>query len=75
MKANGYYTIAVGTSRVFIFHLQQLIKQQSVHGATRKNLLKIKGFSEIKVEKIKDAIIKCLVCHYPCFGLAKSDQL
>ncbi|PLN74491.1 Rad51-domain-containing protein [Aspergillus taichungensis] len=32
----------------------------SVHGATRKNLLKIKGFSEIKVEKIKDAITKCL---------------
>lgn len=34
---------------------------QSVHGATRKNLLKIKGFSEVKVEKIKEAIQKCLV--------------
>ncbi|GKZ88896.1 meiotic recombination protein dmc1 [Aspergillus niger] len=32
----------------------------SVHGATRKNLLKIKGFSEVKVEKIKDAIQKSL---------------
>ncbi|RMJ23812.1 meiotic recombination protein Dmc1, partial [Aspergillus sp. HF37] len=32
----------------------------SVHGATRKNLLKIKGFSEVKVEKIKEAIQKCL---------------
>ncbi|GES57789.1 meiotic recombination protein dmc1 [Aspergillus terreus] len=33
----------------------------SVHGATRKTLLKIKGFSEVKVEKIKEAIQKCLV--------------
>jgi hypothetical protein len=33
-----------------------------VHGATRRALLKIKGFSEIKVEKIKEAIQKCLVC-------------
>lgn len=34
---------------------------QSVHGATRKTLLKIKGFSEIKVEKVKEAVQKCLV--------------
>lgn len=34
---------------------------QSVHGATRKTLLKIKGFSEVKVEKIKEAIQKCQV--------------
>lgn len=32
---------------------------QSVHSATRKILLKIKGFSEVKVEKIKEAIQKC----------------
>ncbi|KAL2864900.1 recombinase DMC1 [Aspergillus lucknowensis] len=32
----------------------------SIHGATRKTLLKIKGFSEIKVEKIKEAVNKCL---------------
>ncbi|KAJ5180819.1 Meiotic recombination protein dmc1 [Penicillium capsulatum] len=32
----------------------------SVHGATRKTLLKVKGFSEVKVEKIKEAIQKCL---------------
>ncbi|EEH10869.1 meiotic recombination protein dmc1 [Histoplasma capsulatum G186AR] len=31
----------------------------SVHGATRKTLLKIRGFSEVKVEKIKEAIQKC----------------
>lgn len=31
----------------------------SVHSATRKILLKIKGFSEVKVEKIKEAIQKC----------------
>jgi meiotic recombination protein DMC1 len=33
----------------------------SVHAATRRNLLKIKGFSEIKVDKVKDAITKCQV--------------
>ncbi|KAH6642860.1 Rad51-domain-containing protein [Boeremia exigua] len=31
----------------------------SVHAATRRNLLKIKGFSEIKVDKVKDALAKC----------------
>ncbi|MCJ1309469.1 Meiotic recombination protein dmc1 [Agyrium rufum] len=31
----------------------------SVHAATRRTLLKIKGFSEVKVEKIKEAIAKC----------------
>lgn len=31
----------------------------AVHAATRRTLLKIKGFSEIKVEKIKEAIAKC----------------
>ena len=34
---------------------------QLVHGATSKQLLKIRGFSEIKVDKIKDAVKKCLV--------------
>jgi meiotic recombination protein DMC1 len=32
-----------------------------VHGATRRTLLKIKGFSEVKVDKIKEAIQKCQV--------------
>ncbi|KAF2112125.1 meiotic recombination protein-like protein dmc1 [Lophiotrema nucula] len=31
----------------------------SVHAATRRTLLKIKGFSEIKVDKVKDALAKC----------------
>lgn len=30
-----------------------------MHAATRRNLLKIKGFSEIKVDKVKDAVAKC----------------
>ncbi|KAI9777533.1 MAG: Meiotic recombination protein dmc1 [Geoglossum umbratile] len=34
---------------------------QSVHSATRRTLLKIKGFSEVKVDKIKEAIQKCQV--------------
>lgn len=41
----------------------------SVHSATRRNLLKIKGFSEIKVDKVKDAIAKCQVHHYVHFTL------
>ena len=32
-----------------------------MHAATRKTLLKVKGFSEVKVEKIKEAIAKCQV--------------
>lgn len=34
---------------------------KSVHAATRKTLLKVKGFSEVKVEKIKEAISKLQV--------------
>ncbi|KAI5283087.1 Meiotic recombination protein dmc1 [Ascosphaera aggregata] len=44
----------------------------SVHGATRKTLLKIKGFSEVKVEKVKEAIQKLLVSDAPP-ALRQSD--
>lgn len=37
------------------------VDSKSVHAATRRTLLKIKGFSEIKVEKVKEAIAKCQV--------------
>lgn len=36
-----------------------------MHAATRKTLLKVKGFSEVKVEKIKEAIAKCQVSDQP----------
>ena len=36
-------------------------RRQLVHGATSKQLLKIRGFSEVKGDKIKDAVKKCLV--------------
>ena len=39
---------------------------ESVHAATRKTLLKVKGFSEVKVEKIKEAISKLQVRPQPC---------
>ena len=39
----------------------------SVHAATRRSLAKIKGFSEIKVDKVKDALTKCQVRFYPWF--------
>ncbi|KAF2720467.1 hypothetical protein K431DRAFT_285771 [Polychaeton citri CBS 116435] len=32
----------------------------SVHSSTTKTLLKIRGFSEVKVEKVKEAVRKCL---------------
>ena len=50
-----------------IRHLAHTSK--SVHAATRKTLLKVKGFSEVKVEKIKEAIAKLQVSRYtriPC---------
>ncbi|KAL8828078.1 MAG: hypothetical protein Q9191_002795 [Dirinaria sp. TL-2023a] len=34
------------------------VQVSAVHAATRKTLLKVKGFSEVKVEKIKEAIQK-----------------
>jgi len=37
-----------------------------VHAATRKTLLKVKGFSEVKVEKIKEAIQKLQVRFFTC---------
>ncbi|KAI9856724.1 MAG: Meiotic recombination protein dmc1 [Vezdaea acicularis] len=44
----------------------------SVHSATRKTLLRIKGFSEVKVEKIKEAIGKC---QPTAFGFITAAQL
>jgi hypothetical protein len=43
----------------------------SVHAATRRNLLKIKGFSEIKVDKVKDAIAKCQVRLHGSFFICR----
>ncbi|KAH9880597.1 hypothetical protein IAQ61_000891 [Plenodomus lingam] len=47
----------------------------SVHSATRRNLLKIKGFSEIKVDKVKDALGKCLVRDTSPLGRSDLDRL
>ncbi|KAL1990413.1 hypothetical protein VTN49DRAFT_6252 [Thermomyces lanuginosus] len=59
LKASGFYTVAV---ILYIPGVQDGFPdwRQSVHAATRRTLLKIKGFSEVKVEKIKEAIQKCL---------------
>ncbi|KAI9706028.1 MAG: Meiotic recombination protein dmc1 [Candelina mexicana] len=48
------------------------IEDDSVHSATRKTLLKIKGFSEVKVEKIKEAIQKC---QPSAFGFITAQEL
>ncbi|KAI9817269.1 MAG: Meiotic recombination protein dmc1 [Pycnora praestabilis] len=47
-------------------------EDDSVHSATRKTLLKIKGFSEVKVEKIKEAIVKC---QPSAFGFITASEL
>ena len=41
---------------------------QAVHNATSRALLKIKGLSDTKVDRIKDAIKKCMACT-PCTRL------
>ena len=46
---------------LFLGHSCKVDKTQSVHAATRRTLLKIKGFSEVKVEKVKEAIVKLQV--------------
>ncbi|CAF9929622.1 Meiotic recombination protein dmc1 [Imshaugia aleurites] len=59
LKANGYYTVAVGISDASSSQRPKFSDtSKSVHAATRKTLLKVKGFSEVKVEKIKEAIAK-----------------
>jgi len=39
-----------------------IFTHQAVHAQHSKHLLKIRGFSEVKVEKVKEAVKKCLVC-------------
>jgi meiotic recombination protein DMC1 len=38
-----------------------------------KHLEKIKGFSEVKITKVKDAVRKCLVCRLTSWFLAIQD--
>lgn len=68
LKNNGYYTIAVSDSLTEAFAVLSLTESlsQSVNIATKKKLENIKGFSETKVEKIKEAVKKCAVSLVPC---------
>lgn len=65
LKANGYYTVAVSSTHSAC---RSLTAPQSVHAATRRTLLKVKGFSEVKVEKVKEAVAKCQVGYDSCRG-------
>ncbi|EGE07943.1 Rad51 family protein [Trichophyton equinum CBS 127.97] len=56
---DGIQAHGVGAADITKLKLNGFYTVASVHGATRKTLLKIKGFSEVKVEKIKEAIQKC----------------
>ena len=52
LKANGYYTVAVRLATdSLLTGFSDLSK--AVHAATRRTLAKIKGFSEVKVEKVR----------------------
>ncbi|MCJ1480795.1 Meiotic recombination protein dmc1 [Schaereria dolodes] len=51
--------LRIGASDILKLKANGYYTVASVHAATRKTLLRIKGFSEIKVEKIKEAIAKC----------------
>ena len=68
-KAQSQWLLHCGCRRLqlHLFTLFQLGDTvQSVHAATRKTLLKVKGFSEVKVEKIKEAIAKLQVMPCSC---------
>ncbi|OAL70928.1 meiotic recombination protein dmc1 [Trichophyton violaceum] len=56
---DGIQAHGVGAADITKLKVNGFYTVASVHGATRKTLLKIKGFSEVKVEKIKEAIQKC----------------
>lgn len=62
LKQSMYFTVGVRADPKLQATLCDTnIFAQSVNQATTKSLSKIKGFSEVKVEKIKDAVRKCLV--------------
>lgn len=66
-----------GFSLLFVEMKKLADTAKSVHAATRKTLLKVKGFSEVKVEKIKEAITKLQVCcsaFNPCLTLTTSQR-
>jgi hypothetical protein len=54
LKANNIHTIVVSLHRSFHHRYAWLTSEQSLCACPSKRLLKIKGFSDIKVEKIKE---------------------
>ncbi|MCJ1236728.1 Meiotic recombination protein dmc1 [Varicellaria rhodocarpa] len=58
---DGIQSHGVGAADITKLKANGYYTVASVHAATRKTLLKIKGFSEVKVEKVKEAIAKCQV--------------
>ncbi|EKV11430.1 Meiotic recombination protein (Dmc1), putative [Penicillium digitatum] len=60
LDIDGIQAHGIGAADITKLKANGFYTVASVHGATRKTLLKIKGFSEVKVEKVKEAIQKCL---------------
>lgn len=61
LKASGICTVSV-RCLFFFFDFRFTNKIQTVLSTTRRNLCKIRGLSEVKVEKIKEAAGKLMVC-------------
>ncbi|KAL2042075.1 hypothetical protein N7G274_005263 [Stereocaulon virgatum] len=59
VDVDGIQAHGVGAADITKLKANGYYTVASVHAATRKTLLKVKGFSEVKVEKIKEAIVKC----------------
>ncbi|KAJ5273898.1 Meiotic recombination protein dmc1 [Penicillium angulare] len=57
---DGIQSHGIGAADITKLKANGFYTVASVHGATRRTLLKVKGFSEVKVEKIKEAVQKCL---------------
>ncbi|CAF9919799.1 MAG: hypothetical protein GOMPHAMPRED_001871 [Gomphillus americanus] len=55
----AHYILGVGAADISKLKTNGYYTVASVHAATRRALLKVKGLSEVKVEKIKEAIAKC----------------
>jgi hypothetical protein len=79
LKGNNIHTVGVWLfhsfpSRPFCPLVFGLTSVQSLIAMTSKRLLKIKGFSDIKVEKIKDAAKKLMVSRPILFSSTHSNH-
>lgn len=61
LKNASFHTVAVSLRWPWALSAALTTLAQSVHNATSRVLLKIKGFSDVKVDRIKQAVKTCMV--------------